>query len=142
MMKAVILVLAGSFVFMTGCTANGPAFSPVENPDANKAVVYIYRPFNIVGAGETPDVYIDEVKYGPLKNNGYLVYFVEPGKRMIANKDPHVPEPMAIYPDLEAGKEYYIRRAYVSNIGSIGIQIAVIPKEYAIQEIKLTKKAD
>jgi hypothetical protein len=42
----------------------------------------------------------------------------------------------------EAGKEYYIRRAYVSNLGSIEIQLAVIPKEYAIREIATTKKAD
>ncbi len=141
-MKAVILILTGSFVFMTGCATNGQAFSPVENPDVNKAVVYIYRPFNVVACCLNPHVYIDEVKYGPLKNNAYLVYFVKPGKCMIELRDAMFDENMTIYPDLAAGNEYYIRWSIETQLTSHVYKFEVVPKEYAIEEIKLTKKAD
>jgi Protein of unknown function (DUF2846) len=140
-MRAIILILAGSFVFITGCTASGPAFSPVEITDANKAIVYIYRPSNFIGGGSNPPVYVDEIKQGRLQNNGYLVYSIKPGKRMIGIED-LTPEPLTIYPDFIAGKEYYIRLSFKTEFTKVVTMFEVVPKECAIQEIKLTKKAE
>jgi hypothetical protein len=139
-MRAIILILAGSLVFIAGCSANGPAFCPVENADANKAVVYIYRPSDSTGCAYTPCVYIDEIRHGRLENNGYQVYFVEPGKRMIGISDNSTPEPMTIYPDFKAGKEYYIRLSFKTEFMAVVTLFEEVPKERAIQEIKLTKK--
>ncbi len=142
MTNSMKLSLAGLVGFLTGCTASGPPFSPAATLDANKAVVYIYRPFDIIGSARSPHVYIDEVKYGSLKNNGYLVYFVEPGKRIIRLSYGAWDKPMRIYPDLEAGKEYYFRLTYKSEIGSIVTQFGMIPEEHAKQEIAPTKRAE
>jgi hypothetical protein len=141
-MRKVALILICSFAFIAGCTANGPVFSRVEITDDNKAVVYLYRPFSVVGCGQTPWIYIDDIKQGQMKNNGYIVYFVEPGKRMIEVRDQMWDKSLTLYPDLEGGKEYYIRFFYESKIGSIETSLAVIPPEYALQEINRTKKAD
>jgi hypothetical protein len=142
MMKTILLIPVVSIVFIAGCTAGGPVFSPVKTIDANKAVVYIYRPFSVCGSVQTPTVYIDEVKYGPIKNKGYLVYFVEPGKRMVEVRDWVWDKPLTIYPDLEAGRECYIRFFYEYNWGTIKMTLAVIPPEYAQREIASTRKAD
>ena len=137
-MKTVVLTLICSLVFIAGCTANGPVFSPIKTAEENKAVVYIYRPFSVAGCALTPHVYIDEVKHGPLKNNGYLVYFVEPGKRMFELRDAMWDEPLTIYPDIEAGKQYYIR----CTLAPYRIELGVIHEEYAIREIRNTKKSE
>jgi len=143
-MKIAKPVLLAVTFFIAGCTAGGPAFSPVENPDINKALVYIYRPFNIVGFGVAPCVYIDEVKQGELKNNGYLVYPVDPGTRIIETKD-GLSDPLTLYLDIVAGEEYYVRWSIDTdtNWGAVThtYSLALIPKEYAAQEIKCTKKA-
>ncbi len=141
-MRTIAISLIFLLIFITGCTAGGPAFSPVKTINENKAVVYIYRPFNICGSGETPTIYIDEVKYGKIKNNGYLVYFVEPGKRMVEARDWIWERPLTLYPDLEAGKECYIRFYYTYNWGTIETALAVIPPKDALAEIVKTRKAD
>lgn len=141
-MKIIQLVLASLSVLVGGCTAGGPAFSPTEVVNADKALIYIYRPFNVIGCGLAPCVYIDEVKYAPLKNKGYLVCFIEPGKRMIELREPMWSKPLTVYPDLESGKEYYIRLAFYSEVGGIKIEFGSIPKEYAIREIIYTQKVE
>ena len=128
-------------ILIAGCTASGPSFSPVSAHEPNKAIVYVYRPFDVVGSGLAPKVYIDGVKYDPLKNKGYLVYFVEPGKRMLELRDAMWDEPMTIYPEFAPEKEYYFRLSFGSNFGGIKIGFGEIPKEYALQEIKYTKRA-
>ena len=141
MFKSVVIMLIVSFIFLTGCMASGPIFSPVEKADSGKAVVYIYRPFTIFHCMWAPDIYIDEVKHGPLKNNGYLVYFIEPGKRIIEIRGTMFSETttfLTLYPDLDAGKDYYFRL----SIGSSKYVFAQIKKEYAISEITGTKKSD
>jgi hypothetical protein len=140
-MKIIKVFLASLFVFIIGCSANGPAFSPIATPDTNKAIVYIYRLSNFVGCGMVPDVYIDEVKYGPLKNNGYLVYSVEPSKKMIEVRH-WGGDVLTIYPDLIAGQEYYIRLNFSLELNVIKMELGLIPKEYAIREIIYTKKSD
>jgi hypothetical protein len=137
-MKPILIALAGAVICISGCTASGPAFTQEKIVDANKAVVYFYRPFSVAGCAVTPHVYIDEVKHGPLKNNGYLVYFVEPGKRMVELRDAMLGGPLTIYPDIEAGKQHYIRCA----LAPYRIELAVIPEEYAIREIINTRKAE
>jgi hypothetical protein len=137
-MKTILIAFAGAVIYISGCTASGPAFTPGKIVDANKAVVYLYRPFSVAGCALTPHVYIDEVKHGPLKNNGYLVYLVEPGKRMVELRDAMWDGPLTIYPDTEAGKQYYIR----CTLAPYKIALGVIPEEYAIREIINTKKAE
>ncbi len=131
-------------LFIIGCTAGGPAFSSVENPDTDKSLIYLYRPFNIVGCGMAPYVYIDEVKHDSLKNNGYLVYAVEPGMRIIETNC-SLSDPLTLYLDVVAGNEYYIRWWIETNTnwGSVihKYKLGLIPKEYAINEIKQTKNS-
>ncbi len=133
------LVFAG-----TGCTASGPIFSPAENPGSNKSLVYVYRPFNIVACGVAPYVYIDGVKHDSLKNNGYLVYAVEPGTRIIETNR-GLSESLTVYLDVVAGNEYHIRWSVDTNTTGVCVihtyTLGLIPKEYAIREIEQTKNS-
>jgi hypothetical protein len=141
-MKTNRLVLIVPLFFIAGCfSATGPAFSSVETTDANKALVYIYRPFNIIQIGVMPYIYIDEVKYGQLKSGGYLYYFVDPGKRMIEFRS-SPDRTMTIYPDFIAGEEYYFRFSADAQYMDITLKVELTPKEYAIREIAQTKKSD
>lgn len=138
-----ILVLLPVVLLMTGCAANGPAFTPAENLDPSQSLVYIYRPGNIVGCGLAPRIYIDEVEKGKIKNDGYLVYPIGPGKRMIEAR--WWENILTVYLDVVAGEEYYVRWFADSEgvySSSIIMSFGLIPKEYALNEIRHTKKSE
>ena len=143
-MKIAKFMLLSLVFLITGCTASGPAFSPIGNPDINKSLVYIYRPYSVICCGVAPYVYIDDVKHEQLKNNGYLVYTVDPGKRIIETNC-KLSDPLTLYLDVVAGNEYYVRWSVEAktNFGTIihTFKFGLIPEEYAIQEIRQTKKS-
>ena len=143
-MKIAKFILLSLLFFITGCTASGPAFSPVENSDINKSLVYIYRPYSAIFCGVAPYVYIDDVKHDQLKNNGYLVYTVDPGKRIIETNC-NLSTPLTLYLDVVAGNEYYVRWSVDVDTNFVAVmhtnQLGLIPKEYAIHEIRQTKNS-
>lgn len=142
MMLRVSVVLSAALL-LTGCAANGPVFTPEENVNPSKSLVYIYRPGNVVACGWTPRIYIDEVEKGRLKNDGYLVCAIDPGKRMIEST--WGGNMLTQYLDAVAGEEYYFR--WFADFGegygtSITISFGLIPEEYALREIQHTKRSE
>jgi hypothetical protein len=137
------LILLSAIIFVAGCGASGPPFSPVQNPDISKAMVYIYFPFSLFDWPVEPSIYIDGVEYGKLRSNGYLVYTIDPGTRIIEAKSAKVS--LAVYPEFVAGNEYYIRwlmqESYTVATIRTEYSLKLVPKEYAIQEIVYTKKS-
>lgn len=140
-MKIMLITLLSAVLLMTGCAASGPVFTPAEKLDPNQSFVYIYRPDSLIGCGVTPHIYIDEVKKGPLKNNGYLVCSAEPGKRMIEATSLGV-KPLVIYLDIVAGSEYFVRWWFDSDGMTYSYHMGLIPSEYALREIRGAKKSE
>ena len=73
-------------VGLTGCGAKGQQFTEFKKPDANKGMVYVYRPSSFVGGGMYYDVHDknDNNKViGTLKNGGYIAKQMEPGKNVL-----------------------------------------------------------
>jgi hypothetical protein len=139
-MKIGLLFLLSVISLMTGCAANGPAFESVENPDVSQGLLYFYRPSSLFGVGLSTKISIDEVEQGSLKEKGYFSCCVKPGKRIIEAKI-GMEKPLTLYLDVESGQEYYIRWWFESSYSSYSYNIAVIPIEYAIQEIQHTRKS-
>lgn len=141
-MRVAQFLLILSALFITGCAANGPPFSRMENSDPNKALIYIYRCSGASDFDRVLDVYIDEEPRGRLLYNGYLAYALDPGKRVLTVKN-NVLGHLTIYPDLIEGHEYYFRWSYNSH-GLVvrECRLEAIPSEIAIEEIKDTKRSD
>jgi hypothetical protein len=70
------IAAAGGLAVLCGC-ASGPAYQAAEVPPA-KAVVYVYRPFSMLGGAIQPTVTCgsEGVSLAP---GGYHAYVVEPG---------------------------------------------------------------
>ncbi|WP_086932925.1 DUF2846 domain-containing protein [Agarilytica rhodophyticola] len=74
------------FFFITmliGCTATGPAFEQVAEPQNEKAIAYFFRQAAFYGSGSCPDLIIDQKKMGCLKNGGFFEVELEPGEHTI-----------------------------------------------------------
>jgi len=91
--------------FMTGCSANGPIYSPagMEN---GKGQIYVYRPGNISNSLRSSWVTVNgDRRYG-LKNSGYHVYDLPAGKHSIRVGKKRIEV------DLESGESKYVRYRY------------------------------
>jgi hypothetical protein len=101
-----IIVIVFILICNTGFTQN---FEPVKEIPDGKALVYIYRPGNFVGAATKYYVYAnqDEVSNCTLKNNSYLYYFAKPGKYTIWDQIDKSNRIVLL--TVEAGKTYYVR---------------------------------
>jgi hypothetical protein len=106
----------------------GPSFKPGETIPADKAVIYVYRPNNPIGAGEwffgtgsAADVGI----HFPVKANGKLVttlvkggyyaYLTEPGQIVFTAFDTGFMAPSSVFSitvDAKAGQAYYLKGAH------------------------------
>jgi len=71
---------------LTGCGATGAKFQGFTKPQANKALVYIYRPaaFSAAGVNYTAYDVTNKKVIGAVRNGGYIKYNVKPGKITIA----------------------------------------------------------
>lgn len=75
---ALLLLVAGCIRFEP--SASAPRFHETENARPGFATLYIYRPYNVVGHGVWPVLFINGKKVVGLKDQGYTVIFVKPGK--------------------------------------------------------------
>ncbi|MFZ4699587.1 MAG: hypothetical protein ACOYMG_06015 [Candidatus Methylumidiphilus sp.] len=71
------LILAATLI--TGCSASGPAFKPIDPIPAGKGVVYIYREPGIVGSGVYGTVTANKTPLTKIKTGGYFPYISDPG---------------------------------------------------------------
>lgn len=70
-------------VLLQGCMALGPRFTPQAPPDADSALLYVYRPAEFTNSAITPELFVDNVKVAELTNGGYVVVTVRRGEHLI-----------------------------------------------------------
>lgn len=84
-----VLLLLSLFCVLSagyGCSAKGPAFTPVATIPAEKSLIYVYRPSGFLGGGVHYDVYAGQEKVCNLVQGGYCQYFGAPGEIEIWGK--------------------------------------------------------
>ncbi len=83
-MKITKYIVTVFFILMTNCqslTLYGQPFSRIEKMEKDKGLVYIYRPFLIVGGGIFYDVKSTDGKVVvDLVNGSYKPIFIKPGE--------------------------------------------------------------
>ena len=103
-MRRVTLYLVLFAVSLTSSWAQEKAaFSTPAN--SSKAIVYIYRYKQFVGAALAPSVYCDDVQLARMENGRYFATTVEPGKHIFRSND----EQSGIGLLATAGQQYFIR---------------------------------
>lgn len=134
-----ILIIVLTFFFLAGCAAVSPEsrrFTGVMTPPAGESVVYIYRPFGIMGGADVPSIYHNGKKVlAGLPNRTYWRYVIKPGT--------HTFEPKILFGALaekvpvtivnkKPGKVYYVRLRF--KLAYIGLE--QVSQEQATPEIK------
>jgi hypothetical protein len=128
----------------------GPSFKPGETIPADKAIIYVYRPNNPIGAGEwffgtgsAADVGI----HFPVKANGKLVttlvkggyyaYLTEPGQIVFTAFDNGFMAPSSVFSitvDAKAGQAYYLKGAHGKGMAGRA-RLTLVPPEVGASEI-------
>lgn len=116
-------VLALLCLLLSACAATGPIFTSIEAPSDSEATVYIYRMHYYANRNSYPHVYLNNQQRDPIKDEGYLVYRVPPGKTAVEIRGNMWNWPMSVplklEPNLEAKKVYYFRlRFEAANRGT------------------------
>jgi len=93
-------------LFLSGCSASGPAFKPYGEFSSEKGLVYIYRQAQFQGSAIAYTVKANGVAIGTLKNGGYLTYLADLGPVIFSAKTEAKAE---VTIDIKAGETYYIK---------------------------------
>ena len=86
-MKSIGLILTVALSLgLSGCGAKGPMFTSFEKPMKQHSIIYIYRPFGLLGAARDVEVFDNSLNQhiGTLSNSGYLEYVTNKGKHIIS----------------------------------------------------------
>ena len=71
--------------FVTGC-ATGPKFAVVDKVPDGKALIYLYRMFNVGGVASTHAIFANGELITALDNASYYPYIVSPGKVIFSSR--------------------------------------------------------
>ncbi len=88
-MRMGVLWLAGLGVLLgAGCASlTGQPFSPVADLPQDGGVIYVYRPYNIVGGAKMYTILLDGVEVGKLVNGSYHALLVPAGPHRVDVKE-------------------------------------------------------
>lgn len=91
---------------LTGCAVQGSAYQRAATPPA-RSVVYIYRPYNLMGSGFVPAINCGDysTSLGP---GGFHKFTIDPGT---FHCDVHTEVTTQAEIDAKPGQEYYIRES-------------------------------
>jgi hypothetical protein len=149
-------VILFCILWLTGCaSASGPKFSSLTEPETNQAVVYVYRPEQFENSGLYPTVHLNNNPTKNLRNGGYLVFKVAPGKHTVSTVNEGVMKwAVPINPiefEAKAGEKVVISMLTTYKAGStyytgIGTQFAsepgdrrgrfiIVPSDIAAKEL-------
>ncbi|NKQ13512.1 hypothetical protein PflCFBP13510_12335 [Pseudomonas fluorescens] len=81
--KISVFVLLG---LLSSCTMTGPKFTPLENVDSQRGVIYVYRPSNYDMGLMSALISLDGKQVASLENGGYVAVPVAPGEHTITQK--------------------------------------------------------
>jgi hypothetical protein len=132
-MKTAILSIAliiTSFL-AGGCAVEGPSWQQAEVLDG-KAVVYIYRPYSILGAAIVPSVNCGEssIAVGP---GGYHAFHVDAGA---ASCNSYSEVSSVVNFDVNSGQEYYVKEEMDWGILVAHVHLSLEDAQTARSEIQ------
>ena len=102
---------------------------PGKDAKSEKAIVHIYRPARLVGAGWVFKLITNNSKSAKIKNGGNLTIEVEPGRTQFRVKK------SLVEIELEAGKHYYLRASLARNMILGKPEIVEITEQQAKREM-------
>lgn len=71
----------------SGCIPTGQPFAPIKEMTNDQAVIYLYRPFNMVGGARMYTIWVDQQEMGKLSNGAYEPFVVVPGTHTVELKE-------------------------------------------------------
>lgn len=133
-----LFVLIGGLMLSVagGCSASGPAFTPVADVPAGKGVVYVYRPYRFFGSAVTYAVRTGDKVIATARNGGYLYYIADPGELEIwAETEAR----SAVTVDIKPKKDAYVKAAVGWGFWVGRPKLSIVPEEQGKDEIKSCK---
>lgn len=146
------LLLAVLSLVLAGCSARGQTFRPeLLNPDQGGSKIVVYRVDQFVGGGYTASIVLDEQPMGKLKNGGFIMASVPPGRHVV-EIDKSFLETGGRYPTqlfTELGQVYFVRynqKASWANSGTGPIPLvrdgfSIVPLAEALAELQSLKES-
>lgn len=127
-----ITILLGVSLLCFSCASLGPVYQKIDSIPEGVGLVYIYRPFNLIGSGVVYDVKVGETAVTTLSIGGYYPYFAKPGEVELWAK---TESKSSVTLDVKAGQTYFVK-------GTVGVGILVgrphlmvVPTEIGEKEI-------
>lgn len=111
-MRRISFALLALILLCLGCQAAGPKFVAVTPPAPEKAVIYFYRPFNMMGGSDIPKIVDNdrEILWGlPVRN--WWRYEAAPGSHVFKADAPMVQAP-PLTVNAAPGSVHFIRVEY------------------------------
>lgn len=119
------LAVFASAALCSGCFLAGESFQPVPVPAA-RAVVYVYRPFAVLGSQTFPMVTCGRESI-EIDNGAYRAFIVDTG--LLACSTDSGSE---VKFEARAGEQYYIRE----NVSSASVQLTMVAAKTGASEIQ------
>ncbi|MBX9901816.1 MAG: DUF2846 domain-containing protein [Burkholderiaceae bacterium] len=138
-------VIAFGVGILSACaTAEGPQFSGVVKPVADKGDVYLYRTEAFTAGGDAFTVRLDNEKIGELANGSFIHLRLEPGKHVLRVKPSGLLTVGAEAElDLQAGKTLFYRYEFptgiLTNLLFVGAGVVLKDEATAVAEMATLK---
>jgi hypothetical protein len=128
-------MVAGGLLLMIGCAASGSAFKSADVTANNKALVYIFRPNSLIGAGIRYDVTTNQGHIVYMIRGGYFPYQAEAGETTFWA---WTESKTSVTTDLAPGKTYYLKCGLGWGIGMGRPTLEFVDEEEGMRELKDT----
>jgi hypothetical protein len=130
-------VLFFSFTVLVGCAmkASGPAFQMKDNVPSDKAVLYFYRPYKVLGVAETNMAIVDNdsIVCNQVLMNGYCVYIADPGKHKLHSSSLVIDEITWI--EIKPGDKLYFKAVHLCRAVGCFNTLRLVEENEALEEI-------
>ena len=74
-----VLIFFMSLIVLSGCTAQGPAYTPASQPTSDRSLIYIYRQTSFCAGAISYDISINGKSLANIPNGGYTNFYIPPG---------------------------------------------------------------
>ena len=108
-----ILILLAAVV--SGCAsfvASGPVFDEKVLRESDSATFFVYRPEHFFFAGRVPNLFVDEVDRGSLRDGGYMSVAVQPGTHTLTLRGDIFwwpVKPLTVNVNVAPNQKYFLR---------------------------------
>lgn len=135
-MRSVVVSLFFCLILVSGCQTTGPKFVSPTPPSAEKAVIYIYRPFNMMGGSDIPAITDNGEDILPgLPTRCWWRYETKPGVHVLSADAPLARETPVSLVIKEPGEIRYVRVEYEFGV-PYAFRLVETPKAAAQAEMK------